>query len=104
MLERIERTIFPVAIFRPQEAVQDKGLWLSARRYSVSKLTIALSDFILLLWSGLFLYQSSVVFGWHFVQERLETRGAEVLWFLSIAYAYAVLVAGRSSHPSKPSA
>lgn len=36
-----------------------KGCWLQARRYSVSKIAIALSDFICLTWFGLVAYTLS---------------------------------------------
>jgi hypothetical protein len=45
-------------LFKTPVPLQDKGLWLSARKYSVSKLAIALSDYVLLLWLGLFIHQA----------------------------------------------
>lgn len=36
--------------FTEEEGVLDKGWWLSARKYSVSKLVIAFSDYLCLLW------------------------------------------------------
>lgn len=37
----------------PAKIQVHKGFWLRARRYSVSKLTIALSDYVFLLWTTL---------------------------------------------------
>ena len=44
-------------LFSEIEPVQTQGLWLSARRYSVSKLAIALSDFVFVLWFSMLAYQ-----------------------------------------------
>lgn len=37
-------------LFVTEEDVLDKGWWLTARKYSVTKLVIAFSDYIFLLW------------------------------------------------------
>jgi len=47
-------------LFRKHEPIQEKGIWLQARRYSVSKLAIALSDYIFALWFLIFGYQTIV--------------------------------------------
>ena len=50
-VEREERDVLGGPFFSVVEPVQTwKGSWLRARRYSVSKLTIALSDFTALVW------------------------------------------------------
>jgi len=42
--------------FRREEPRQDnKGWWLSGRQYSVSKIAIAVSDYVLLVWVAVFL-------------------------------------------------
>lgn len=43
---------------------QKKKDWFSSRRYSVSKLAIALSAFALLLWFGILVYQVVFSFDW----------------------------------------
>ncbi|HUN56111.1 MAG TPA: hypothetical protein VMU29_13250 [Smithella sp.] len=45
-------------LFTKNEPIQDKGIWLSARKYSVSRLTIGLSDYTFLLWVSVLLYET----------------------------------------------
>lgn len=60
-VEKLEAALFPppktFTLFPHQEPCEDKGLWLSARKYSVSKLVIALSDYVFLLWFGIVVYE-----------------------------------------------
>ena len=51
------------SLFKVQEGVRSKGVWLSARKYSVSKLTIALSDFTSFLWVSIVLYHVWLLWG-----------------------------------------
>ncbi len=37
-------------LFKSREEQKNKGIWLSSRKFSVSKITIALSDFSVLVW------------------------------------------------------
>lgn len=49
-------------LFRTREPPDtSKGWWLSGRKFSVSKLTIALSDFTSLVWLGLMIRSSAIV-------------------------------------------
>lgn len=50
-------------LFKEPMPPQDKGWWLSARRYSVSKLAIAVSDYVFLVWVAIFLRQIWLAFG-----------------------------------------
>jgi len=43
-------------LFKSRREKQKKNLWLSARKFSVSKLTIALSDFTVIIWTSLLIY------------------------------------------------
>lgn len=45
-------------LFKREEPRQAKGIWLSGRRFSVSKLTIAVSDYVSLVWMALFVSQT----------------------------------------------
>jgi hypothetical protein len=50
-------------LFGEQEDVQRKGFgWLQARKYSVSKLLIALSDYVLFMWLGLTVWRTVRLF------------------------------------------
>lgn len=44
------------SLFKEKREKETKHLWLSSRKFSVSKLTIALSDFTVLIWAALMLY------------------------------------------------
>lgn len=49
--------------FKERMAPQNKGAWLSGRRYSVSKLAIAISDYVFLVWVAIFLRQAWLAIG-----------------------------------------
>jgi hypothetical protein len=49
-VEQIECKVLNYRLFGKEGQVQQKNWWLRARRYSVSKLTIALSDFTIAIW------------------------------------------------------
>lgn len=54
-------------LFKQEEDPQDKGWWLGGRRYSVSKLTIAVSDYVFLVWLCIFArraWLSLALLGW----------------------------------------
>lgn len=44
-------------LFEEIEKEQNKGCWLSGKRFSVSRLAIALSDFVAILWLSMLAYQ-----------------------------------------------
>ncbi len=50
-------------LFKEPMPGQDKGWWLSGRRYSVSKVAIAVSDYVFLVWVAVFLRQVWLAFG-----------------------------------------
>jgi len=55
-VERTEKKVLSERLYFNEEPVEiEKGWWLRARRYSVSKLVIALSDFTALVWLFLIL-------------------------------------------------
>ena len=43
-------------LFKDRKEKENKGVWLASRKFSVSKVTIALSDFTVLIWGSLMLY------------------------------------------------
>ena len=66
---KVERYELPTIgeLFATEESEQlDRGCWLRGRKYSVSKLTIALSDYVFLLWLTLVVSE--------FVRITLEPR------------------------------
>jgi len=55
-IEDVEKNVTG-PLFGREEPEQDKGWWLAGAQYSVSKLAIALSDYVLLMWVAVFLRQ-----------------------------------------------
>lgn len=43
-------------LFKSRAEQQNKGFWLTSRKFSVSKVTIALSDFTVIIWASLMGY------------------------------------------------
>lgn len=96
---KVERFELPVTgkLFAEEEPIQyHKGCWLHARKYSVSKLSIALSDYVFLLWLALVV---SEIWSKYFPHsaEKLSTFGPAVFVGFSILYMVMLVVFGRKS-------
>jgi hypothetical protein len=87
-------------LFKGHGHLQDKGLWLSARRYSASKLTIGLSDYVCILWLVILLTECSILLGWPHL--GIRTKSLLIIGFAVFSICYAVMlgIKGRSSIPS----
>lgn len=85
-------------LFKSRGAQQRKGVWLTSRKFSVSKVTIALSDFTILIWLSLIIY--------HMAKEILvvNTPSSSCLTMLvvvlSVLFSVIMAIAGRSSESS----
>lgn len=82
--------------FAQEEPIQDKGLWLSARKFSVSKIVIALSDYVFLLWTTLVLAEWLL----RLVPEcavQLKEIGAASFTVFSLVYLILLVLFGRKS-------
>lgn len=73
-------------LFSKIEPIQKKGPWLSARRYSVSKLVVLLSDFVCLVWLGVLGFLVATVIKW----EALASLWCEIgtLAFVVVTFAF----------------
>jgi hypothetical protein len=101
---KVERYELPVTgpMFASPEPVQSyKGRWLRARMYSVSKLVIALSDYVFGLWL--------VLVGWQLYgllrefEQSAKDIGVAVFVGVSLVYVVALVRFGRtSSFPPPP--
>lgn len=79
-------------LFKVHEPVQKKDIWLQARRYSVSKLAIALSDYVFLLWFSIVGYQiMTYLTPNETFTECLRSFGKIAFSFLSIVYVGLIL-------------
>ncbi len=86
-------------LFKQREHPQDKGLWLSGRKYSVSKLTIAVSDYVFVVWAGIFFRQASKCLLVH----RGEIFKQIAIWAtigFTVFYSVLILIYGRSRGPA----
>ncbi len=83
-------------LFKERSAQQDKGIWLSSRKFSVSKVTIALSDFTCLIWFSLMLYHvfKVLLVSLYFSSEIFVPLAV----FASVVFAFFMAAIGRSSH------
>lgn len=85
-------------LFKRDEPVQSHKLaWFRARRYSVSKLAIAVSDYVLILWLGVLLREL-----FHYVAKAAliaKTESLDVIAFAAFTLIYLIMLlfAGRSS-------
>lgn len=77
-------------MFAVEEGRQDKGWWLSARKFSVSKLAIGLSDYVLILWVALVVRDVAIridpALG------HVETSGSALLAFAGFSAMYLLLL------------
>lgn len=100
-VEKLESALFPPpknhTLFSHQEQREDKGVWLSARKYSVSKLVIALSDYAFLMWLGIVIYE----LGRHYLPVNFQGRLKEICLLVfvvcSVLFLGIVLIFGRKS-------
>jgi hypothetical protein len=79
------------------ETPQDKGCWLGSRKYSVSKLTIALSDYVFLLWLALVVGEAVRPYIPLHVQAWLNAFVRELLVTFSVLYVVLLFVFGRKT-------
>lgn len=98
-VERIE-PVTEAMFYQSEKNSATQNFWLSARRYSVSKLAIALSDYSIIVWL--------LVIAWELVNLFCPTAATScvrqvaivIFVFFSLLYGAALLVAGRSSSRS----
>lgn len=82
-------------LFRKRERPQDKGWWLSGRAYSVSRLAIAVSDYVFLTWVALFINFSWAALA---VEPTIGMRifGLLLICIVSVGYLGVMARFGRS--------
>jgi hypothetical protein len=90
-VEEIECKVLGYRLFGKEGNVQQKNWWLQARRYSVSKLTISLSDFTIAIW--LLLMLKTLPWSPLSVCKNLSV----LMPIAAICYAGLMLYAGRST-------
>lgn len=96
-VEKIEPSVTGALFSRPENVQAHKGFWLRGRKFSVSKIAIALSDYAIVLWLS--------IIGWELLRLLAPTTvvdcakpyaiGSFVVF--SLAYSLVVPFAGRST-------
>jgi hypothetical protein len=80
------------------EPVLDKGPWLSARRYSVSKLMILLGDYVCLVWLTIVSFLTVTVIDWHGFSRVWRDSFTLVFLLGTVAFVFLALRKGRAKH------
>jgi len=87
-------------LFKVEEARQKKGWWLSARRYSVSKLTIALADYTILVWTALVAWECLRIFTPNIITAQFKLWAAGSYVAISLVVCILLIGKGRSTSRS----
>lgn len=102
-IERVEVNVTGI-LFKEEEPVQSyKGFWLSARKYSVSKLTIALSDYVFLIWFIILIFQISRDYIEPNCLAKMKDYGKIFFTFFTILYLVFIAWKAKSSERRVPS-
>jgi hypothetical protein len=97
---KVERFELPVTgvLFGKEETPQSyKGWWLRGRQYSVSKLAIALSDYVFLLWLAVVIGEAVRRYAPSNVRPWLKEAGTVFFVVFSALYVVLMLVYGRKT-------
>jgi hypothetical protein len=89
-VESVEMSVLGTNLFSNVEPVQQKGFW-GAKRYSVSKMAIAMSDFTCLIWIALMLKATSIHIGFTIGIDTL------LIFIITIGYGYSLWRFGKST-------
>jgi hypothetical protein len=81
-------------LFKRREPPQKEGWWLSGRQYSVSKLAIAISDYVLLVWIAIDARQVWIVLAFH-SWNGYQRPAVISICALPIFFSVLMLVCGR---------
>jgi len=96
-VERIEPSITGPMFSRPEEVQRHKNFWLRGRRFSVSKLAIALSDYTIVLWLSIIAWESVRLLAPPQILPCAKQAAMIVFVGFSLAFAAVLLKAGRST-------
>jgi hypothetical protein len=83
-------------LFKLEESPQDKGIWLSSRRYSVSKLTIALADYVVVMWLTLTAWELLRIFNPTAITANLKSWASLGIVVASLVFCVLLAWQGRS--------
>lgn len=95
-LEEVETSVTG-PLFQEPAREQRKGCWLSGRRYSVSKVTIALSDYTVFLWAAIVAWDALTFLTSGDSHVVMKAMGYVTFLMVSLSFIAFTLWAGRSS-------
>jgi hypothetical protein len=96
-VERIEPSVTGAMFSQPEDGYSRKNFWLRGRRFSVSKLAIALSDYTIILWFAIIVWEIIRLFGSRTVVAFAKPCSIIAFISFSAIYAVSLLIAGRST-------
>jgi hypothetical protein len=96
-VERIEPSVTGAMFSKPEDGYSRKNFWLCGRRFSVSKLAIALSDYTIILWFAIIVWEIIRLFGSRTVVAFAKPWSIIAFISFSAIYALSLLIAGRST-------
>lgn len=88
-------------LFKVEESPQDKGRWLSSRRYSVSKVTIALADYVVFVWIALITWEGLRVISPSIITPQFKVYAAAIFVGISLIFCIFLAIYGISSPRKK---
>jgi len=94
-IDKLEKDIVG-ELFKIQEPIQNKGCWLSAKKYSVSRITIALSYYVTILW--FFIIVNSLFENFLCVTYRVKSI---VFFIFTIIWLILILIFAKTSERIK---
>lgn len=97
-VERIEPSVTGAMFAQPEAVQTHKNFWLRGRRFSVSKLAIALSDYTIILWLAVVVWESIRLFGPVSLVACAKPLAIAAFIAFSAIYGLLLLIAGRSTN------
>ena len=76
------------SLFKKRKEQINKGLWLSSRKYSVSKVTIALSDFAVIIWTLILSYHICISLS----PGYKLTLGPTAIYLMFFSFVFAIFI------------
>lgn len=100
-VERIEPSVTGAMFADPESEQTHKNVWLRGRRFSVSKLAIALSDYTIILWLAVIVWESMRLYVRASIVACAKPWAIGAFILFSVLYGASLLIAGRSTKRSE---
>jgi hypothetical protein len=100
-VERIEPSVTGPMFSQPESVQVHKNFWLRGRKFSVSKVAIALSDYTIVLWVSVIAWEALRLLLPAAVASGAKTWAVVGFILFSLIYGVAIFFAARSTPPLK---